>query len=75
MINVTLVMINIIILQFGYTGSANWYYLLVVTIPLLILGIINVRQKKHAILRNFPVIGYLRYFFESFRPEVRQYFF
>lgn len=31
-------------------------------------------QKEHAIRRNFPVIGNLRYFFESIRPEIMQYF-
>jgi glutamate synthase domain-containing protein 2 len=43
--------------------------------PLLLIGIGDVRQKKHAIIRNFPVFGHLRYFFESIRPELRQYFF
>lgn len=32
-------------------------------------------QKKHAILRNFPVLGRARYGFEFIRPEIRQYFF
>ena len=31
-------------------------------------------QDWHAILRNYPVIGHLRFFFEYVRPEVRQYF-
>src|SRR5690606_41887155 len=31
-------------------------------------------QNKHAILKNFPVIGYLRYFFEFISPEIQQYF-
>ena len=31
-------------------------------------------QKKHTILRLYPVIGLLRYFFESIRPEIQQYF-
>ncbi len=30
-------------------------------------------QKKHAILRNYPVIGHLRYIFEAIGPELRQY--
>ena len=30
-------------------------------------------QKRHAILRNFPIIGHLRYLLESFGPELRQY--
>ncbi len=30
-------------------------------------------QRKHAILRNFPLIGHLRYLLEAFGPELRQY--
>ena len=40
-----------------------------------VLYLYNVLQAKHSILRNYPIVGYLRYFFESFRPELRQYFF
>jgi glutamate synthase domain-containing protein 2 len=30
-------------------------------------------QRQHAILRNFPVVGHLRFMLESFGPELRQY--
>jgi hypothetical protein len=30
-------------------------------------------QKKHALLRNYPVLGHLRYLLESIGPELRQY--
>ena len=30
-------------------------------------------QRKHAILRNYPVVGHLRYVLETFGPELRQY--
>lgn len=30
-------------------------------------------QRKHAVLRNFPIIGHFRYLFESVGPELRQY--
>lgn len=48
-------------------------------IPILLtciyaVGIYNCFQTKHAILRNFPVIGYFRYFFEGISPEMQQYF-
>lgn len=33
------------------------------------------RQKQHAVLRNFPVIGKVRYFTEHLGPELRQYLF
>lgn len=33
------------------------------------------KQKQHAILRSYPILGRLRYLFESVGPEMRQYFF
>lgn len=33
----------------------------------------DVTQRKHAILRNFPVVGHLRFTLEKFGPELRQY--
>jgi hypothetical protein len=35
----------------------------------------DITQKKHTILRNFPLIGRLRYFFEQIGEYFRQYFF
>ncbi|MDQ7956739.1 MAG: FMN-binding glutamate synthase family protein [Pseudomonadota bacterium] len=37
-------------------------------------GVHDVRQQRHAILRNYPVIGHLRFLLEYIRPEMRQYF-
>ncbi|THH37031.1 FMN-binding glutamate synthase family protein [Aliishimia ponticola] len=37
------------------------------------LGIYDVFQKSHAILRNYPVLGHMRFLFEGIRPEIRQY--
>lgn len=34
----------------------------------------DIVQKKRTILRNYPVIGHIRYIFESIRPEIQQYF-
>ncbi|OTG82919.1 FMN-binding glutamate synthase family protein [Acinetobacter sp. ANC 4648] len=41
---------------------------------LSLVGLYDVLQNKHAILRNYPIMGHFRFFFESFRPEIRQYF-
>ena len=35
----------------------------------------DVTQKKHSVLRNYPVIGRLRFFFEDLGEYFRQYFF
>jgi len=45
-----------------------------IMILLIIIGIYNTIQSKHAILRNFPVLGYFRYAFETISPEIQQYF-
>src|SRR5437868_12281863 len=49
------------------------------TLTLILLGMVvslaiyDLVQRKHAILRNFPVIGHFRYLLESVGPELRQY--
>ena len=42
---------------------------------LIVWFVKDVSQKKHAVLRNYPVIGRLRYFFEKQGEYFRQYFF
>lgn len=38
------------------------------------VGVADLVQKRHAVLRNYPVLGHLRFLFEFIRPEIRQYF-
>jgi glutamate synthase domain-containing protein 2 len=42
---------------------------------ILFLFVRDVTQKKHSVLRNYPVIGRFRYFFEQLGEYFRQYFF
>ncbi|HWL29818.1 MAG TPA: FMN-binding glutamate synthase family protein [Burkholderiaceae bacterium] len=44
-------------------------------IALTAIGIWDMKQTRHAVRRNYPVIGNFRFLFESIRPELRQYFF
>jgi glutamate synthase domain-containing protein 2 len=37
------------------------------------VAVSDLRQKKHSLLRNFPVVGHFRYLLESIGPELRQY--
>ncbi|WP_370628715.1 FMN-binding glutamate synthase family protein [Flavobacterium sp. SOK18b] len=50
------------------------YFLSFILFLILIVGVYNSVQTKHTILRNFPVLGYFRYLFESIAPEIQQYF-
>ena len=46
----------------------------VITTLLSFLGLYDILQAQHAILRNYPIMGHFRFIFEGFRPEIRQYF-
>lgn len=51
--------------------AALWAFTIV--IPLIALGVYDV-NSNHNVLRNYPIIGHLRYMFEFIRPEIQQYF-
>lgn len=70
----TIVIINLIIISFGIIFTPQWFWLLLIPFPLMILAFYNSTQTRHAILRNYPLLGYFRFFFEAIRPEMRQYF-
>ncbi|NLE81037.1 MAG: FMN-binding glutamate synthase family protein [Rhodococcus sp.] len=55
-------------------GGWGWWALVVLLVLLLALGIYDVVQTRHSVLRNYPVIGHMRYLLESIRPEMQQYF-
>ena len=51
---------------------ALWAFLVIG--PALLLGLYDVLQREHSLLRIYPVIGHGRYLLEGFRPEIQQYF-
>ncbi len=54
--------------------NRNWWWVLAVVSPIVLLGFYDMFQKKHAINRNFPILGRFRFILESIRPEIGQYF-
>jgi glutamate synthase domain-containing protein 2 len=52
----------------------NAYWLFIVVLPFISVGLFDMAQRKHTILRLYPVIGHIRFLFESIRPEIQQYF-
>jgi glutamate synthase domain-containing protein 2 len=49
-----------------------WF--LIVPLFLLYIVIVDTFQSRHTVKKNYPIVGRFRYFLESFRPEMRQYF-
>ncbi|MGF7121227.1 FMN-binding glutamate synthase family protein [Rhodococcus sp. BE178] len=57
------------------TVFSPWW--LVATIPLVALALVgtwDLLQRRHNVLRNYPILGHMRFLMEHIRPEIQQYF-
>src|SRR5262245_286816 len=45
----------------------------IVAVALAAVAAHDMLQRRHAILRNFPIVGHFRYWLEAVGPELRQY--
>ncbi|SOD72187.1 glutamate synthase domain-containing protein 2 [Jatrophihabitans sp. GAS493] len=54
--------------------SAWCWTLAVLLIAAAAVAVYDVTQRRHSVLRNYPVVGHLRYLLEKARPELQQYF-
>ena len=53
---------------------SGWFWLsLTLFGGLALLGLRDISQTSHSILRNYPILGHMRFLFEGIRPEIRQY--
>lgn len=57
-----------------FLSDSNINLIWLITGVLSLLGLYDVLQTKHSILKNYPIMGHFRFLFEDFRPEIRQYF-
>ena len=55
-------------------GPWAWWVLGGVVLAIIAVAIYDLVQTKHSILRNYPVVGHLRFLLETLRPELQQYF-
>lgn len=69
-----LVSLLVLLVLFTIFELRHVFFAFAVILILVAIGIHDFVQKKHAILRNFPVIGHARYILEFIRPEIQQYF-
>ncbi|MDO9384325.1 MAG: FMN-binding glutamate synthase family protein [Hyphomicrobiaceae bacterium] len=51
------------------------FVMLALSLGLVALGVRDMLQTRHSILRNYPIVAHMRFLFEEVRPEIRQYFF
>ncbi len=57
------------------SSGVIWWLCLAAFSGLSAIGLYDLLQEHHAILRNYPIAAHLRFIFEEIRPEMRQYFF
>ncbi len=57
------------LVAFGVGALAGLVFLV-----LFVVGVFDMVQTRRSVLRNYPVIGHLRFMLEFIRPEMRQYF-
>ncbi|MFL9922970.1 FMN-binding glutamate synthase family protein [Herbaspirillum lusitanum] len=69
-----LVLLTLALAACAGTHAISWAWI-VIPLALSAVGLRDVLQKRHAVLRNYPLIGHFRFLFEAIRPELRQYFF
>jgi len=70
----TLGFLAVVTIIAGAIGGPGWWVLVAVLLLLLAVGCYDLVQKKHSILRNYPVLGHMRFLMEDIRPELQQYF-
>ncbi|SER54414.1 FMN-binding glutamate synthase family protein [Halopseudomonas bauzanensis] len=62
------------LLSLPFLSTIGWLWpLTLVAAALSLLGIFDLLQHRHAVRRNYPILGNIRYLVESIRPEIRQY--
>lgn len=71
---VALVVLGALTVLAAAIGGWGWWILAVVVVGLLILAAYDLIQRRHSVLRNYPVLGHMRFLLESIRPELQQYF-
>lgn len=69
-----LVLLSLGFAALGLALTPVFYTGLLVTVPLALVGVYDLLQPRHSILRNYPVLGHLRFLLEGAGPELHQYF-
>jgi glutamate synthase domain-containing protein 2 len=66
--------VGLLLSLFVWVAFAQWAPMALLFAVLAVVGVRDSLQQRHALLRNYPVIGHLRFLLEYIRPEIRQYF-
>ena len=74
LIILVLIILNAIVLQAGLQPGSDAYWWLLLTLPLFIIAAINVKQRRNALLRHYPLLGYLCPLLKMIHPQMCEHF-
>lgn len=57
----------------SFLDNPAWLFAFCILFPLACVGVFDITQEHHSLLRNYPIIGSMRWMFEALRPYLRQY--
>ncbi len=73
-LTVTLAAVAAMLGCFAWVAFDQMAWLALLGVAAFALGVRDLVQTSRALLRNYPIIGHIRYLLEWVRPEIRQYF-
>ncbi|GAB89242.1 FMN-binding glutamate synthase family protein [Gordonia rhizosphera] len=71
---VALVVAAAALIAVAILGPWGWYIPAIIVAALAGVGVFDLLQHRHSVLRNYPVVGHMRFLLEAIRPELQQYF-
>jgi glutamate synthase domain-containing protein 2 len=69
-----LVLVALALTALAWAASPWWWLPAAPLLALAAVAVYDLAQRRHSVLRNYPVVGHLRFLLESIRPEIQQYF-
>ncbi len=73
MVPVAALLLTAALVLMGWMRSPAWYWPLLITVPIVALGIHDWTQRQWTIIRNYPVAARIRWLFYDLRPYLRAY--
>ncbi|MCG7595703.1 FMN-binding glutamate synthase family protein [Mycobacterium sp. PSTR-4-N] len=69
-----LAVLAVVLAAGGFVWHWGWFIAAALVAMLAAVGCYDLVQRRHAVLRNYPILGHMRYLLEALRPELQQYF-
>ena len=70
---IIIALLTVVFFVLGLTITPHFHWPLILFGPLFVLGLWDLAQQEHSLMRLYPVSAHFRWFFEWLRPYFREY--